>query len=342
MKTTGTLIVVACAALMVGCAATVPSELSNARLAYQHASVGPAAQLAPADLHKAQEALAQAEKSFSKDGSTYHSRDLAYVAQRKAEMADGQASIVTEQQSRARADSDYQKTQGSILQEKTESLSETRAALAISQRRGEETAERLASEQQTRLEAEKRTAEQATLMQQKTEALNQTRTALAVSEAGSQATAEQLVAEQKARIEAEQKATDAQAALAKLAAVKEDERGMVITLSGSVLFRSDEAILLTGAQSRLDQVADALLASPNRNVLVEGYTDSQGAEDYNRDLSQHRADAVRDYLLHRGYPSGRIQARGIGEGSPIADNATAEGRANNRRVEIILERESKL
>jgi outer membrane protein OmpA-like peptidoglycan-associated protein len=104
---------------------------------------------------------------------------------------------------------------------------------------------------------------------------------------------------------------------------------------------SDEAILMPGAASRLDQVADALATTSNRNVLVEGFTDSQGSDTHNLDLSQRRADAVRDYLVHRGYESARIRANGVGEGSPIADNSTAEGRANNRRVEIILEREVK-
>ena len=85
MKMMGSLIMIACAALLGGCAATVPSELVNARLAYQHASAGPAAELAPVDLHKAQEALAQAENSFSQDAKSYHTRDLAYVAHRRAQ-----------------------------------------------------------------------------------------------------------------------------------------------------------------------------------------------------------------------------------------------------------------
>ena len=290
MKTTGSLTIVACAALIYGCAATAPKELVDARLAYLHASAGPAAELAPADLHKAQEALAQAEKSFSKDAKSYHTRDLAYVAQRKAEIAEAQASIATEQKGKAQADKEYQETQGNILQEKTQDLSQTREALAASERSGQAAAEQLAAEQTARLEAEKKTAE-------------------------------------------------AEAALAKLAA-KEDERGLVITLSGSVLFRSAEATLMSGAQSRLDQVVDVLLASPDRNVVVEGYTDSQGSDQYNLDLAQRRADAVRVYIVHRGYPAARVQAHGIGEGRPIADNVTAEGRANNRRVEIILEREA--
>ena len=273
MKWIGSVIIVACAALIYGCAATVPSELADARLAYKQASAGPAAELAPADLHTAQVALAQAEKSYSKDAKSYQTRDLAYVAQRKAEMADAQASIVMGQKNKARADNNYQVKQGDILQEKTQDLSQARTALAVSERSGRETAEQLSAEQQARFEAENRTVEQARLVQEKSQDLNQTRTALAVSERSGQATADQLSTEQRARFEAEKKALDAQAELAKLSAIKEDERGMVITLSGSVLFRSDDSILMSGAESRLDQVVDALSSTGDRNVVVEGYTD---------------------------------------------------------------------
>jgi outer membrane protein OmpA-like peptidoglycan-associated protein len=342
MKLTGLLIMTACVALLCGCAANAPSELINARVAYQHASTGPAVQLAPTELHRAQEALALAEKSFSKDAKSYHTRDLSYVALRKSEMAAVQASIAAEQASTARAANDYQVTQGNILKARTQDLSETRTALAVSEQSGQATSEQLATEQRSRVEAEKRTAEQRMLVQEKTDDLTQTRTALAVSERSVQATAEQLAAEQKARLEAEKRTADAQAALAKLSALKQEERGMVITLSGSVLFRTNESTLMPGATTRLDQVVDALSTTSGRNVLVEGYTDSQGSDTYNLDLSQRRADSVRDYLVHRGYPSARVEARGIGEGRPIADNATSEGRANNRRVEIILEREAKL
>jgi outer membrane protein OmpA-like peptidoglycan-associated protein len=138
--------------------------------------------------------------------------------------------------------------------------------------------------------------------------------------------------------DSEKRTAAALAELAKLAAVKEEERGLVITLSGSVLFRSAESTLLSSAQVKLDQVANALLAVRARNLIVEGHTDFQGSESYNQGLSQRRADAVRDYLVQRGYPADRIQARGKGKGSPIADNASPEGRANNRRVEIIIER----
>jgi len=96
---------------------------------------------------------------------------------------------------------------------------------------------------------------------------------------------------------------------------------------------------LPAARTRLDQVADVLLTTPERNLTVEGHTDSQGSDSYNLDLSQRRADEVRNHLVQRGYQADRIKALGLGEGTPIADNASPEGRANNRRVEIVIERE---
>jgi outer membrane protein OmpA-like peptidoglycan-associated protein len=140
-------------------------------------------------------------------------------------------------------------------------------------------------------------------------------------------------------LESEKRTAAAMDQLAKLAAVKQEERGLVITLSGSVLFRSGKAALLSSAEVKLSQVAEALLSVPVRNLSVEGYTDSRGTENYNLDLSQRRAEAVRDYLVLKGYPTDHIVAHGKGKSSPIADNASAEGRANNRRVEIVIEHE---
>ena len=113
---------------------------------------------------------------------------------------------------------------------------------------------------------------------------------------------------------------------------------MVITLSGSVLFQSAKSDLLPGAQVKLNDVAAALTKEdPDSKMIVEGHTDSQGAASFNQDLSQHRADSVRTYLISRGISSDRITAQGLGAGRPIADNASPEGRANNRRVEIVVQ-----
>jgi outer membrane protein OmpA-like peptidoglycan-associated protein len=75
---------------------------------------------------------------------------------------------------------------------------------------------------------------------------------------------------------------------------------------------------------------------PERRVLIEGHTDSVGSDAYNLDLSQRRADAVRDFLLQNGVNAAQISTRGYGKASPVASNATAEGRQQNRRVELII------
>ncbi len=269
MKPSAYLIAIACAGLLVGCAASVPpAELINAREAYQRASAGQAAQLVPAELHKAKEALAIAEKSFLDDPKSFETRDLAYIADRKAKTAEALATTAVENAATAKAAKDLEATQAEIAKN----------------------------------------------------------------------SAAQLAIEQKARLEAEVIAAAAVADLAKIAAVKEEERGLVITLSGSVIFSSGQSALLPAAQNKLNQVYDALVSKKERKIIVEGHTDSQGSSSSNLVLSQQRADAVRSYIISRGYPADLIQARGIGEDRPAADNANAEGRANNRRVEIIVDR----
>ncbi len=146
-----------------------------------------------------------------------------------------------------------------------------------------------------------------------------------------------LATEQQRRAEADKRAAKAAADLAAFASVKQDPRGMIITLSGGVLFVTNKSDLLPGAQVKLNQVADALATQDTESkIVVDGYTDSQGTPAYNQDLSQRRAQSVRDYLVTRGIATDRITAQGFGLNSPVADNATPEGRANNRRVEIVV------
>jgi outer membrane protein OmpA-like peptidoglycan-associated protein len=146
----------------------------------------------------------------------------------------------------------------------------------------------------------------------------------------------ELQGEVERRQAAEKRAADAAAALAKLS-VKQEPRGMVITLSGSVLFVSNKSDLLPAAQTKLNDVADALTKQdPETKIVVEGYTDSQGSAESNQDLSQRRAQSVRDYLVSRGVAADRVTSQGFGLTRPIADNGSAEGRANNRRVEIVV------
>ena len=152
-------------------------------------------------------------------------------------------------------------------------------------------------------------------------------------------TAEQLAAEKTARQAADRRARDAMDKLGVAAAlaIKEEPRGTVILLPGSVLFASNKAELLSTAQAKLDAVADALKNQDDRKMVVEGHTDSQGTEASNLDLGQRRAQSVRDYLVSKGVKPEAISASGIGQGRPVADNKSPEGRANNRRVEIVIQ-----
>jgi outer membrane protein OmpA-like peptidoglycan-associated protein len=135
----------------------------------------------------------------------------------------------------------------------------------------------------------------------------------------------------------EARAARAMESLNKIAQVKEEARGMVITLSGQVLFVTGKSELLPAARDQLDQVAAALKDQGSlKPMVVEGYTDSVGSETTNQKLSKDRAESVRAYLVSKGVPSDKITSVGKGKANPVASNDTPEGRANNRRVEIIV------
>jgi len=116
---------------------------------------------------------------------------------------------------------------------------------------------------------------------------------------------------------------------------RQTERGLVLTL-GDVLFDFDQATLRSGGMRSVRELANFLETYPERNVLIEGYTDSVGAEEYNLGLSERRANAVKDALQERGIPENRIQTRGFGVEHPVASNATEAGRQQNRRVEVVI------
>jgi outer membrane protein OmpA-like peptidoglycan-associated protein len=169
--------------------------------------------------------------------------------------------------------------------------------------------------------------------------LEGTRQTLGSAERSLAGTRAALTEEQAARKKAESAAAAAIASLQQVAKVKEEARGMVITLDGSVLFISGKSELLPIAQKKLDDVAKALGDTDEKQkITVEGHTDSNGNDDANQRLSQTRAESVRAYLIQRGVKPERVQAVGKGETTPVASNDTPEGRANNRRVEIIVEK----
>ena len=166
--------------------------------------------------------------------------------------------------------------------------------------------------------------------------LNQTQQALNQTQTQLQQTAAQAAAQQKQLADLEARLKDARDTIAKIAAVKDDSRGMVITLQGEVLFATGKWELKPAAMAKLDQIADALRGK-EQPMVVFGYTDNVGTYQTNMDLSQKRAQAVRDYLVTKGIPADLITAQGKGPDMPIAENTSIEGRAQNRRVEIVVQ-----
>jgi len=273
----------AAAVTLSGCGTALPpKELVDARAAYGASASGTAGRETPAEVHEARKALDSAEKAFSDDGDDALTKDLAYVALRKAQLADA-----TSRNSLAIKRKD-----------------------ALEKEAGQDTVDRLKRAQ--------------------TE-LTSARSSLEKSQ-------DQLAREKQAREEAEKKAAHALADLQKIASVKQESRGMVITLSGNVLFASNQSDLLPGAMVKLNEVSTALTeGNPDASITIEGHTDSQGQRSLNNELSLKRAESVKAQLVSRGVAADRIRTVGVGPDRPIADNKTAEGRANNRRVEIIVE-----
>jgi outer membrane protein OmpA-like peptidoglycan-associated protein len=262
-----------------GCGSTpVPRELIDARSAYTRAASGEAAELSPGALNDAQAALRAAERSYKDDDDEIVMRGKAYIALRKAEMAEVLASAEKARQTEARANME-------------------------------------ANARQNRAAAQDRQL-------QATEEALQRSNAMAASEA--------------ARADAERKARIALVNVAKAQSlvIKDEPRGTVITVK--VPFKTGKSELPPKAAEQLDPLAEALKIAENREILVEGHTDSQGSAEKNLDLSQKRAETVRDYLVQQEVPADRVSATGVGEAMPPDDNATPEGRANNRVVQIVV------
>lgn len=116
---------------------------------------------------------------------------------------------------------------------------------------------------------------------------------------------------------------------------KNTDRGMVLTL-GDVLFDTGESSLKASARVNIERVANFLNKHPDQSVTIEGHTDNTGDYDYNYNLSVERAVSVRSALVAQGVDFSRIQAKGFGEEMPVASNADASGRQQNRRVDLIF------
>ena len=111
---------------------------------------------------------------------------------------------------------------------------------------------------------------------------------------------------------------------------------LIVTMPNNILFATDSYTVRSDLQRDLRTVASNLLAYPDSTIQIIGHTDNEGDAAYNQTLSERRANAVADVLMGEGVPFGRIDAIGRGESQPITSNLTPEGRAENRRVEIVI------
>ena len=277
-------------------------QLEDARAAYRSAAADPAVQAnAQVELKSAQDALQEAERMAEKGEPSELVEHNAYLA--------GQRSRI------ALRTADMRRAEASIA-----AAAEERRRLQLEAREREAAAAR-AQAQQARLQVEqaemarKEAESRAAILEH--ERLEKERQSTAQAELGAEVK----------RLESE---------LADLRA-KETNRGWILTLKNELLFDPGGATLKPGAQRALDNLAQFLTKYRDRDIAIEGFTDSTGSKDANQQLSEKRAWAVKAALVARGIQSTRIEARGYGPSFPVASNDTPTGRQLNRRVEIVID-----
>jgi outer membrane protein OmpA-like peptidoglycan-associated protein len=302
------------AAFLVGCFPLPPQRnlmLEEARSAYTTASNDVAImQAGAASMNRARSELQRSEKLFEERGLQEEITHRAYLAKQYVAIAREAAARQRAEQAIVRA---------GIERENLQLAESARKAQADAK------AAQLAREQ---AEAKARAAEVARYeMEQRTRAAEAARL-----DAIARAREAQLAREAQAAAEA--KEARSKNALSDLNA-RETSRGIMLTLADT-LFDPEKGTLKASAAPMLDKLATYLREYPQGDVLIEGYTDSLGSEEYNRYLSGERASAVKQALLGRGIGAERIQVRGVGEEKPVASNETAAGREQNRRVEVLI------
>jgi outer membrane protein OmpA-like peptidoglycan-associated protein len=333
-----------------------PLELREAQNALDLARLAGADRYATDTFEKASQSLRQAEEYQRRDAGK---KPVIMMARAAAQTAEDARLIAlqrqVEQQTAAANDAAAQRELDMLAKARTESA---RAQRAEADRAAADEARVRAENAADRLAQEKAAAEQASARSAQ-ERLDADAQRVAAERA--KADAEQMtqaLAEQKLRADAARQASEAEAARARSEAqqaeqdkaalrarlreqlniilqTRESARGLIVNMS-DVLFDSGKATLRSGAREKLAKVAGIVLAYPGLALEVEGHTDGVGAADYNQDLSERRAYAVRTFLLQQGISTESIVAHGYGKEQPVATNGTATGRPQNRRVELIV------
>ncbi len=316
-----------------------PLELFEARNAVRIAHVAEADKYAAAILSKAGQQLMHAEEVYrqktkkevveaaAKEATETAEEARVMAVKQKAE-AEAQAAADA-REAKARADAEAEAKRRADAEAARQQAEQARAQAEQAQAEAEKAKqEALAAAQEAarqKEEAEKAKAEALAEQQALAAEADKAKAAAAQSESLRQQ-AEQEKAELRARLLQQ---------LNSILATRDSARGLIANMS-DVLFKSGSYELLPGARERLAKVSGIVLAYPSLHLAVEGHTDSIGSDEYNQNLSEQRAEAVRDYFVLQGISANSIEARGLGKTEPIASNDTPEGRQQNRRVELIL------
>ncbi len=341
---------------LTACAAppSPPKELLDARLALQDAKSAKADTRATRSYDAAAENLDAANKSWEKDhdaSAILHQARVAEAEARKAQYAaeaEAAEEVIRRETNRknrhelAVRDAELillrEKGQEAELErikalanEQEQALQRAKEKLAAERALAEQEVERLRAEQEQLVQAgeQARAEEEATRLREEQEKLE----ALAAEQARAEQAERELA---RLRAEHEQSRAELTATLSRLTQVREEARGVVVTLPGNIFFNVNKADVKPAMQQQLTEIAQALAAVPDQQLLIEGHTDSDGSSAYNQSLSESRAQSVQKILLDGGIAAERMDIMGYGESKPIADNSTASGKAQNRRVEIVL------
>lgn len=298
-----------------------PMELYQARNAVRIAREAQAERYAAESFRKAEERLQLAETYRARKAGT---KPIAMVAREAAQTAEDARVIAF----RRRAEEERVQTEQRAVQAKAEAQQAEADRLAAERAKAEADSARQQAEQ-ARREAE--TARAAALAQQQaaqTEAERARRQAEEAENLRRQAEADRVRMRNQLREQ-----------LNTVLETRETARGLIVNMS-DVLFDTGKYTLKPGAREKLAKVAGILMAHPGLKIEVEGHTDNVGGPEFNQRLSEDRAYAVRDYLVSQGVPAALISASGFGKSTPVATNSTAEGRQQNRRVELVVSGEA--
>lgn len=318
------LIVITVLVLLTACASQPQRDLRLDRLRDQLAALkadSEAELLAPLMISDAERAVRQLEAAGRGVDLRNH---LAYLAERRIELA-----VAEVQRKQAQSGTRHWQEQAAELRVTISRMQAEQARMEAEQARllssaQAEDAARARDEAESAREAQLSASERAKLAQQEAE------TARKLAAARAQEA-------ELARREAELASQQAESLRRRLEhmQLRETDRGVVVTL-GDVLFASGESELKDAAAQNVTDVVDLLAAEPDKRIRIEGHTDSSGDAGFNLQLSEQRAQAVRNALVNAGVAPDRITVVGLGEDFPIASNDTAEGRSQNRRVDVIL------